>query len=114
MNDQGTKRISSPGMAESPPPEQSKCTCCGGVEFESGWVHHWGYYSYLRYTPWERFAIWRLGSSGWRVKSRRCLNCNQITFFCDPHPPLRFSLRTLLIATTLVAVVLGLVVWAAS
>lgn len=33
--------------------------------------------------------------------------------FWAPHPPLRFSLRTLLIATTLLAVVLGLGVWLA-
>ena len=34
--------------------------------------------------------------------------------FALPKHITRFSLRTLLIATTLVAVVLGLVVWAAS
>jgi hypothetical protein len=37
-----------------------------------------------------------------------------ITFAALPWLPYRFSLRTMLIATTLVAIVLGLGVWLAS
>jgi hypothetical protein len=61
----------------------------------------------FRFTPPSRFG-------GWQI------NCNVPYWFavvsgavCSVVPwlPSRFTLRTLLIATTLVAVVLGLVVW---
>jgi hypothetical protein len=83
--------------------EKWNCSNCGGDEFEWGRVHHWGYGSFLRYSP----PIW--GRSERRVRSRRCLKCNQITFYCDPsEPAAQFSLRTLLLVVTLTAVTLGL------
>jgi hypothetical protein len=97
-------------MTKSAQPEQSRCTNCGGSDFESGWVHQWGYNSLLRYSPFHRNSM--VGLAGSRVTSRRCLTCNQITFFCDQSPMARFSLRALLIAMTLVAIVLGLAAWA--
>jgi hypothetical protein len=94
-------------MMEKSEVEEWICSNCGGNKFEWGWVHHWGYGSFLRYSPLAQYSIW--GRSGQRVKSRRCINCNQITFYCDPsEPAIQFSLRTLLIVITLIAAALGL------
>jgi hypothetical protein len=94
-----------------------KCANCGASKFEWGWMHNRGTNQYELYSQMDESGI--VGITGRVVKSRRCLTCNHIALFCDPHyRPLivlpRFSLRTLLIATTLVAVVLGLIVWARS
>ena len=98
---------------ENPPAQPTKCSSCGGTDFESGWVHHLGYYTFLRFERQDKYHF--LQPPGIRVKSKRCLTCNQVTFLCDPaHSSLRFSLRTLLIVTTLVALALGLIVYLAN
>ena len=75
-------------------------------------MHSLGVKSSLLYS--QMHEGWIIGVIGRRLKSRRCLGCNQLTFFCntDRSPSMQFSLRTLLIATTLVAVGLGLIVYA--
>jgi hypothetical protein len=61
----------------------------------------------LRMGPGVRLRHWQFGTPCWFVIGV-CISA-----FAIPWLRLRFNLRTLLIATTLVAVVLGLVVWAA-
>jgi hypothetical protein len=100
---------------ENKPAELVKCIHCGASEFEWGWVHNRGAIHYELYSQMDEG--WILGNKGRAVKSRRCLSCNHLALFCDPHihhllrVP-RFSLRTLLAIATLVAVVLGLIVYA--
>ncbi len=42
-------------MIEDPPAKQTKCSNCGGTDFEWGWGHHWGYYTFLRYRPLAKY-----------------------------------------------------------
>ncbi len=61
--------------------EPGKCANCGGSEFEWGWVHPRGVIGFLIYSEIDEGRA--LGITGRRVKSRRCLSCNQIALFCD-------------------------------
>ena len=88
---------------------QQKCTNCGGVEFDDGWVHVWGNSSLLRYSPFQRHSFSMV--FGERVTTKRCLNCNQLTFFCGARPQWRFSVRDLLFVMTLIAAVLGAIMF---
>src|SRR5262245_48286972 len=108
MYGQRTDRASSSGMTKS---ESAKSTCsnCGGTEFESGYIHHGGVGRFLHYSS-SLMRAW-FGLPEWRVTPRRCLNCNQLTFTCEPRPPLQFGLRAMLIAITLICVFLGLIVF---
>jgi len=91
--------------------EYGRCTNCGATEFEWGWVHERGItLLYPLYSKIE--GVGYFGLSGLRVKARRCLQCNHIALFAMERRKWRFSLRTLLIVTTVVAVVLGLIVYA--
>jgi hypothetical protein len=95
--------------------EPAKCTNCGGSEFEWGWVHPRSFPHDLIYSQMDESRI--MGRKGWRVKSRRCQSCNHIAFFCDTQrSPLilwpRFSLRALLVATTIIAMALALIIYA--
>jgi hypothetical protein len=89
--------------------EQSKCSNCGGTEFENGYLHHGGVGRFLHFSS-SVMRAW-FGLPEWRVRPKRCLNCNQLTFFCEPRPPLRFGLRAMLIAITLICVIMGLIVY---
>ena len=96
--------------------EQVKCINCGATDFEWGWVHNRGAIHYELFSQMDEG--WILGQRGRAVKSRRCLRCNHIALFCDPqfHRLIRlprFSLRSLLIGMTLIAVLLGAVIYAA-
>src|SRR5690242_9388777 len=100
MNERPIHRASH-GQAEGSPPRCSNCHDDNEDNFEWGWVRHIGYGSYLRYSPLNKFSLW--GGFSHRVLSRRCLKCNQISFFYDPKPVARFGLRALFIATTVLA-----------
>src|SRR6187401_265658 len=102
MDEQRTERQDSVAGADGAQDVTFRCTNCGARKYEEGWVHHWGYGTFLRFTPLASRSF--LMTPGGRVKSKRCLNCNQIAFFYDPSPSIRFSHRTLLAAMTIVAV----------
>ena len=94
-------------MTDDEPTEAANCTHCGASDFEWGWVHGRSSTAPLLYSETKSGKFF--GITGMRVKSWRCLACNQLAFFCDTEPwPVRFNLRTLFIAMTVIAVVLGL------
>src|SRR6476620_7151769 len=98
------KMASGSGMTKSVS-EKLKCSNCGGTEFENGYLH----YGFLHYSS-SAMRAW-FGWADWRVRPRRCLNCNQLTFTCEPRPLLRFGLRAMLIAITLMCVMMGLIAY---
>ena len=80
--------------------------------------HDWGYVWNVRHTPLVTSSpTCAIFGSGFRfLGDSACLPLWPIvaltaTLAPAPWPRWRFSLRTLLIATTLVAVVLGVIVW---
>jgi len=93
--------------------EPANCINCGDSKFEWGWVHMRGTNSGLLYSHMNEG--WIVGMTGRQLKSRRCLSCNHLTFSCNTHrsPSIRFSLRALLIVTTLVAILAFLITLAA-
>jgi len=94
--------------------ERGYCYIGGGEEDE---FHEWKYYvASVPQTSPHRKLTFRIASDGAEIFVPHILLVSLLgALAISPwlHLPRQFSLRTLLIATTLVAVVLGLIVWGA-
>jgi hypothetical protein len=79
-----------------------------GVPYRPEWAGQTNYYGF-RYNMYSN-ASWNVSAPAWMVAVLLATVIAPVATV--PWLRWRFTLRTLLIATTLVAVVLGLVVWA--
>jgi len=100
-------------MAKSHLAKPATCPNCGGNEFDWGWIHQRGFNRSVLFS--KRNEGWIFGWIGRPIQARRCVDCEHIAFFCDPTrgPWPRFSLRAMLVVTTIVAILAALITMAA-
>src|SRR5437868_6978973 len=76
-----TKKVQMQPMMQNAEARKVACANCGGGEFEWGWAHSRGMKQFLLYSNDDESRWWPF--IGRQIRCRRCIGCNQITFFCD-------------------------------